>query len=97
MHYFFNDIQIVKTNKLKVMDKNEISLKVAEILKNILNHQNFEMKDDLVASDVKGWDSLSHMAIITGIEDVFKIKFKFRELNKLKNMGSLLELIQTKI
>ena len=78
------------------MDKSEISQKMTEVLTSILKHQNFEIRDDLVAADVEGWDSLNHMTIISGIEEKFNIKFKLRELNKLRNMGTLIELIQSK-
>ena len=79
------------------MEKNEIVQKIIEVLSSILNHQNFEIKDDLVASNIEGWDSLNHMTIISGIEEKFNIKFKLRDLNKLKNMGSLIDLIQSKL
>jgi len=46
---------------------------------------------------VEGWDSLTHMSIITGLEKEFDVRFKLRELNKLRNMGTLIELIQGKL
>jgi acyl carrier protein len=49
------------------------------------------------ARDVEGWDSLTHMEIITEIEAVFNIKFKLKDLNKLKNLGTLIELIESKL
>jgi acyl carrier protein len=55
------------------------------------------MKDELTATEVEGWDSLSHITIISEIEEEFKIKFKLKELNKLKNIGSLIEIVQSKL
>jgi len=55
------------------------------------------MNDELTAAKVNGWDSLTHMIIITDIENAFGIKFKLKELNKLNNMGSLIELITAKL
>jgi acyl carrier protein len=79
------------------MEKTEIAQRVQQIVSGILKHSNFEMKDELTARDVEGWDSLSHMAIITDMEERFGIKFKLRELNKLSNMGTLIELIRSKL
>jgi len=79
------------------VEREQISAKVKEILISIVEHDNFQMTDGLAAADVAGWDSLSHMKIITTIEDKFKITFTLRELNKLKNMGTLLDLIQSKL
>ncbi|GAA3607123.1 acyl carrier protein [Flavivirga amylovorans] len=70
---------------------------ISGVLESTLEHTNFEMHDELTAKDVDGWDSLSHMIIITKIEKAFNIKFKLRDLNKLKNMGSLVSVIQSKI
>lgn len=79
------------------MERSAILEKVHSTLTGILGHDRFEMRDDLTAPDVEGWDSLTHMSIITGLEAAFNIKFKLREINKLKNMGSLIELIQGKL
>jgi acyl carrier protein len=79
------------------MERNTILVKVKAVLISELKHEDFEMKDDLVAAEVNGWDSLTHMSIITAIEDEFNLKFKLKELNKLKNMGTLIELIQSKL
>ncbi|WP_234418225.1 acyl carrier protein [Aquimarina aquimarini] len=76
---------------------NTIKNTIKDILQSTLGHDRFTMADELTAKDVDGWDSLSHMMIITKIEEVFEIKFKLRDLNKLKNMGSLVSVIQTKI
>ena len=79
------------------MNKSDVSERVKQIVVSVLKHENFEMRDDLTAADVDGWDSLTHMTIITKIEESFNTKFKLKELNKLKNMGTLIELIQSKI
>lgn len=79
------------------MEKTDLIESLRKIIISVVKHDNFEMKDDLSAKDVKGWDSLNHMMIITEIESQFNIKFKLKELNKLKNMGTLIELIQSKL
>jgi acyl carrier protein len=79
------------------MERNEIAEKVRKILATVLKHEKFEMKDELTATEVEGWDSLSHITIISEIEEEFKIKFKLKELNKLKNIGSLIEIVQSKL
>jgi len=79
------------------MERSEIIEQIRVVLVNILKHQDFEMKDELSAKDVDGWDSLTHMIIITDLESKFDIKFKLKELNKLNNMGNLIELITLKL
>jgi acyl carrier protein len=63
----------------------------------VLKHENFEINDELSATDVDGWDSLTHMLIITDIEELFGVKFKLKELNKLNNLGNLIDLVISKL
>lgn len=79
------------------MEREKILQKFKDILIKVLEHDNFEITDNLVAADVAGWDSLTHMVIITTIEEEFGVKFRLKELNKLKNAGTLIELIQSKL
>jgi acyl carrier protein len=79
------------------MERIEIIEKVRTVLSSVLKHENIEMKNETTARDVEGWDSLTHMEIITEIEAVFNIKFKLKDLNKLKNLGTLIELIESKL
>jgi acyl carrier protein len=75
------------------MEKSELIDKIQKTVVSVIGHENFEMKDDLTAAQVDGWDSLSHMMIISELEKSFNIKFKLKELNKLNNMGDLIALI----
>jgi acyl carrier protein len=79
------------------MERTRLINELRPVLVKVLGHEAFEMREDLTAADVKGWDSLTHMSIITAIEAHFNVKFKLRELNKLKNMGSLLDLISSNL
>lgn len=79
------------------MNRTEILEKIGIILISVLGHNNFELNEALTAKDADGWDSLTHMVIITEIESVFDVKFRLKELNKLNNMESLLDLVSTKL
>ena len=79
------------------MEKIEIIAEIKKILISVLNHDNFEMVDELSAKDVDGWDSLTHMAIITDVEALFGVRFKLKELNKLNNLGNLIDLVSQKL
>ncbi len=78
------------------MERESIIENIKEILISILDHKDFIMSDDLSAKDVDGWDSLSHIMIISSVEKKFNIRFKLRELNSLDNLKSLVDLIQSK-
>ena len=79
------------------MEHNEVIAKLTPIFREVFAEPNLELKDDMTAADVENWDSLTHMIMITKVEDMFGIKFKLRELNKLKNVGNLCEIIVEKL
>ena len=79
------------------MDRQLIKEKIRTVIVAAVKHDNFVISEELSAVDVEGWDSLSHMIIIHGIEETFQIKFKLKELNKIINMGDLIELVVAKL
>lgn len=79
------------------MEKNVIVEKLTSIFREIFNDNNIILSDDMTAADVDNWDSLTHMLMITKVEEEFGIKFKLKELNKLKMVGDLLSVIESKL
>lgn len=49
------------------------------------------------ADDIDAWDSLSHMNLILAVELKFKVKFALGELQSLKNVGGLADLVERKL
>lgn len=83
--------------KINVMERTEIVGKLTAIFNEIFNDNSIVLRDDMTASDVENWDSLTHMLMITKVEEVFGIKFKLKELNKLKMVGDLVGIIESKL
>jgi acyl carrier protein len=79
------------------MEKEAIVSKLTVIFRNVFTSSDLILNDALSANDVDNWDSLTHMILINEIEVQFDIKFKLKELNKMKNVGDLIEIIQTKL
>lgn len=79
------------------MEKSVIIEKLTAIFHEIFNDNNIVLRDDMTAADVENWDSLTHMLMITKVEEVFGIKFKLKELNKLKMVGDLITIIESKL
>lgn len=79
------------------MTREEIVSKLTAIFHEVFNDNAIVLKDEMTASDVDSWDSLTHMLMITKVEEDFGIKFKLRELNKLKQVGDLISVIESKL
>ena len=74
----------------------EILEKLTTIFRKVFDDETIVLNDQLTANDVGSWDSLSHMLMINEVENAFSIKFSLREINKLKNVGALIKLIESK-
>lgn len=79
------------------MDKKQLVKEVTEIVTKVLKHSDFELKDETTAEEIKGWDSLSHMMIITEIEKHFNLKFSFMEVLNFNTMADLFSCVLAKI
>jgi acyl carrier protein len=74
-----------------------ISDRLKEIVLRELDLDDFDFQDSTTADNVPGWDSLTHIQIIVAVEKNYKIKFKGIEILKIKNMGELQDLIDSKL
>lgn len=79
------------------MEKQEISKKINDVFSNVLGHNNFSLTNETSADDVDGWESITHMMIITEIEKTFNIKFKLMDLMNMNNIGDLMASIHKEI
>jgi acyl carrier protein len=79
------------------MERQTIVEKLTEIFRTVFNEDTLVVTDELTADDVERWDSLSHMLMITEVENEFSVKFKLKELNKMRNVGDMINAIKTKL
>lgn len=79
------------------MEKIEIINSLTTIFYEIFNDKNIVLRDDMTSSDVENWDSLTHMLMIAKVEEVFNIKIKLKELNKLHTVGDLINIVESKL
>ena len=78
------------------MNRNEIIEKLTAVFHEVFNDNNIVLRDDMTASDVDNWDSLTHMLMITKVEEAFGVRFKLKELNKLKKVGDIITMLEEK-
>jgi acyl carrier protein len=68
-----------------------------EIFRGVFDQPDLIVRRESNASTIDDWDSLAHINLVTAIEKTFKIKFALGELEELKNVGDLLDLMRTKL
>ncbi|MGA2152697.1 MAG: acyl carrier protein [Geobacteraceae bacterium] len=71
--------------------------KLNPIFRQVFEDDEIIVKRETTADDIDAWDSLSHINLVMAIEMEFKIRFALGELQSLKNVGHLADLIDKKL
>lgn len=70
---------------------------LTDIFRMVFDDNTIQLRPEMTANDVDGWDSLSHVNLILAVEAKFKIRFTQKELMTLKNVGDLHNTITAKM
>ena len=68
-----------------------------EIFRDIFDNESLVITPESNASTVEDWDSLAHVNLVTAIEKKYKVNFALAELQELKNVGDMINLIEKKL
>jgi acyl carrier protein len=63
----------------------------------VFGDNTIRIKPEMTANDIDGWDSLSHVNLITAVESGFKLRFAVNEIMAFKNIGDLHRAIDAKL
>lgn len=78
------------------MQTTELLEILSGIFRKVLKRDDILLTENTTAHDVEGWDSLTNMVLISEIEKTLGLRFTFREIVKLKNVGDLCHAIADK-
>jgi acyl carrier protein len=70
--------------------------KITPIFHQVFEDDSIVLKRETTADDIDAWDSLSHINLVIAIEMAFNIRFALGELQALKNVGEMVDLIEKK-
>ena len=66
------------------------------IFRDVLDQPDLVLARESSGYTVDGWDSLAHINIVAAIEEQFGVRFALGELQDLKNVGEMVDLINRK-
>lgn len=72
------------------MERNEVLEKVAEICRDVFEDEQLNITEEFCAADIEKWDSLTHLSLISEIEETFEVAFTLDEVRLSRNLGELL-------
>ena len=78
------------------MEEAQIYARLTEVFHDVFDDDSIVVTPGLSASDVDGWDSLTHIRLILTVEKAFNVRFSTSEVGKLDRVGDLVKLIQAK-
>ena len=79
------------------MSREQIYEQLNEVFRDVFDDDMITVNDQTTADDIDGWDSLEHINLMVEVEYAFHIKFNMGEINKMKNVGELVDIIQKKL
>jgi len=79
------------------MAENDVVARMNNVFRDVFDNPEIEIFDGMTASDVVGWDSFSHINLITSLEIEFDIEFTQQEAFGFKTVGELKSAIESKV
>lgn len=65
-------------------------------LKTVFNLTDAEFSESLSMEDISSWDSLTHMDLITGLENEFKITLTMQDIIEMRSFPSIVKTLSDK-
>jgi len=80
------------------MDAKEVRDKIKNVFMEVftnLKEENFSFEKK--AEDIKEWDSLSHMNLVSELEKTFSINLEIDEISEMDSVKKVMEIVEKKL
>lgn len=79
------------------MTREEVFDTLTEIFQDVFDDDEIELTDATTADDIEDWDSLEQINLVVACEKKFNVKFDMKEIQALKNVGEMADMILSKL
>lgn len=79
------------------MEEKLIVNKLEHVFRKVFSNESLVISRGMSANNVDGWNSLNHMILVSEVEKEFSIKLKLKDLNKMNNVGDMIDIIVSKL
>ncbi|MEG2938945.1 MAG: acyl carrier protein [Oscillospiraceae bacterium] len=79
------------------MNRQQVMEKANTVFCNIFDDEDIVISDETTSADIEDWDSLEQINILVALEKLFSIKFAVSEVEGLKYVGEMIDLIMSKL
>lgn len=64
-----------------------------EVFRDVFDDDTLTVTETTTAADIEDWDSLSHITLVSAVEDEFRMKFSMKEVVEMKNVGEMVAIV----
>ena len=75
------------------MNRQEIFEKLNEVFSDVFDEE-ITVTPETTSSDIEEWDSLTHITLISEVEETFGVKFSMKDVLGMKNVGEMADIIE---
>lgn len=79
------------------MTREKIFEGLHEVFWDVFDDEDIQIGEGTTANDIEDWDSLEHINLVVAVEKKFNIKFNMGEVNGMKNVGEMVDIILKRI
>jgi acyl carrier protein len=79
------------------MTREELLLTIRNILADVLDNDSLQLTEASTADEVADWDSINQVKLLIGLENELKFRFSSNEVEGLKNVGALIDVVERKL
>ena len=80
-----------------MLNESAIYERLNEVFRDIFDDESIVLTSETTAAAIPRWDSFNHVNIMVACEAAFGIRFRGAELEELRNVGELVQVIRRKL
>ena len=84
-------------NRKSIANKESIFKTVQDIFRDVFDDEELVISNTTSPEEIEEWDSLNHINLVLSIEKALNIRFMTGEIQSLKNVGEMVDLLAEKI
>jgi acyl carrier protein len=79
------------------MDSAAVKIRLSKVFQDFFDDASLQITESTTASDIDGWDSLTHINLIVEVEKQFGIRLSTGDVRGLQNIGDFITVIVKKL